>query len=282
MHRSVLRPTDLVTFDGIVSPHEIAALQKRVTLGNREATPPISTPPSTSQRATERLREGGEMLLVRDREMAAGHSERERREGAARLAMAAGSRPERDQHKEEERERAVSSREREGATRLTVAAGSRQERASGDQHKEERREEEVDESHSSGDEGREREEEGIWSEDNDTRAVQRDELLQEQQQLASHMTQQQQQSGSHVTHKDEERAESHMAQEKDERELWSVAEEEEEEEEEEEAEAEAEAEGAEADENSERFEEEEEGERETAQSSAQDNYNLVLYEIQSE
>ena len=47
--RSVLVPSDLATFDSIVSPHEIAALQKRMLLGNRE-TPPttVTTPPHSS------------------------------------------------------------------------------------------------------------------------------------------------------------------------------------------------------------------------------------------
>ena len=36
INRSVLAPSDLVTFDGIVSPHEIAALQKRASLSDRE------------------------------------------------------------------------------------------------------------------------------------------------------------------------------------------------------------------------------------------------------
>ena len=49
LFRSVLVPSDLATFDSIVSPHEIAALQKRMLLGNRE-TPPttVTTPPHSS------------------------------------------------------------------------------------------------------------------------------------------------------------------------------------------------------------------------------------------
>ena len=49
-HRSVLNPTDLVTFDEIVSPHEIAALQKRTSHGTTPVptvTPTAATPATT-------------------------------------------------------------------------------------------------------------------------------------------------------------------------------------------------------------------------------------------